>query len=72
MGGGGDPCWRSAPCPAPLRPPYLEDGVHDAAEGPISSVIRHAEDVQAPLVQIFQFLGDIEARGQEPTRPRSL
>lgn len=35
---------------------HLEDGVHDAGERPVVGVPGHVEDVEAPLVEVFQFL----------------
>lgn len=36
---------------------YLEDGVHDAGQGPVVRVLGHGEDVQAPLVEVLQLFG---------------
>lgn len=35
---------------------YLEDGVHDAAEGSVVGELCYSEDVETPLVQILQLL----------------
>lgn len=35
---------------------YLEDGVHDAAEGSVVGELCYSEYVKTPLVQILQFL----------------
>lgn len=36
---------------------YLEDGVHDAGKRSVVRVLRNSEDVQTPLVEILQLLG---------------
>lgn len=36
---------------------YLEDGVHDAGKRPVVGVLRNSKDVQAPLVEVLQLLG---------------
>lgn len=36
--------------------PHLEDGIHDACQGPVVWIASHIEDVKAPFVQVFQLL----------------
>lgn len=43
---------------------YLEDGIHDAAEGSVVGELCYSEYVKAPLVQILQLLVETHRHGE--------
>lgn len=49
---------------------YLEDGIHNAGKRPVVGVLWDSEDVQAPFVEILQFLGQQLLTVRLNTKPR--